>query len=132
MDGLVAIVWNLITETNGVPETVWAAVQEHIRTDPGILLDAWDELADMGSAARPHVKEQVTQARQLVDDVLHAVGDAAGDRARDAGPVARGLVVLMAREIVAYKQGRRATARPSRIPSAPRVPRRGRRPVRGG
>jgi hypothetical protein len=59
MDGLVAIVWNLITETNGAPEAVWAAVCEHIRTAPGILLDAWDELADLGSDARPPVKEHV-------------------------------------------------------------------------
>jgi hypothetical protein len=121
MDGLAVIVWNLITETNGAPEAVWAAVREHIRTDPGILLDAWDELTDLGAEARPHVKEQVTQAQQLVTDVLHAIGDAAGDRRRDLGPVARGLVVLMAREIVAYKQGRRATSRAAR---------RGRRPGR--
>jgi hypothetical protein len=121
MDGLAAIVWNLITETNGAPEAVWAAMREHIRTDPGILLDAWDELTDLGAEARPHVREQVTQAQQLVTDVLHAIGDAAGDRRRDLGPVARGLVVLMAREIVAYKQGRRATSRAAR---------RGRRPGR--
>ena len=121
MDGLAAIVWNLITETNGAPEAVWAAVREHIRTDPGILLDAWDELTDLGADARPHVKDQVAQAQQLVTDVLHAIGDAAGDRRRDLGPVARGLVVLMAREIVAYKQGRRATSRAAR---------RGRRPGR--
>lgn len=120
MDGLAAIVWNLITETNGARGAVWAAVQEHIRTDPGILLDAWDELTDLGSDARPHLKEEVTQARQLVSDVLHAIGGAAGDRGRDRDPVARGLVVLMAREIVAYKQGRRATAG-----------RRGQRPGRG-
>jgi hypothetical protein len=131
MDGLAAIVWNLITETNGAPEAVWAAVREHIRTDPGILLDAWDELTDLGSDARPHVKEQVTQAQQLVNDVLHAIGDAAGDRRRDQSPVARGLVVLMAREIVAYKQGRKATARAPRVASRPRVARRGRRPGRG-
>jgi len=113
MDGLVAIVWNLIMETNGAPDAVWAAVREHIRTDPAILLDAWDELVDLGSDARPHVTEQVTQARQLVNDVLRAIGDAAGDRGRDLSAVARGLVVLMAREIVAYKQGRKATrARP--------------------
>jgi len=121
MDGLAAIVWNLITETNGAPEAVWAAVREHIRTDPGILLDAWDELTDLGADARPHVKDQVAQAQQLVTDVLHAIGDAAGDRRRDLGPVARGLVVLMAREIVAYKQGRKATSRAAR---------RGRRPGR--
>jgi len=126
MEGLAGIVWNLITETNGAPEAVWAAVREHIRTDPGILLDAWDELADLGAEARPHVKEQVAQAQQLVDDVLHAIGHAAGDRRRDLGPVARGLVVLMAREIVAYKQERKAR------PSAPRPrgARRGRPPGR--
>jgi len=122
MDGLVAIVWNLITETNGAPEVVWAAVCEHIRTDPGILLDAWDELTDLGSDARLAVKEQVTQARALVNDVLHAIGDAAGDRWHDLGPVAGGLVVLVAREIAEYKRGRRATARAAR---------RSRRPGRG-
>jgi hypothetical protein len=127
MDGLAAIVWNLITETSGAPDVVWAAVREHIRTDPGILLDAWDELSDLGSDARPHVKEQVTQAQQLVDDVLHAIGDSAGDRRRDVGPVARGLVVLMAREIVAYKQGRQA----ARVPPRARAGRRGQRPGRG-
>ncbi len=131
MDGLAAIVWNLITETNGARGAVWAAVREHIRTDPGILLDAWDELADLGSEARPHVTEEVAQARQLVDDVLHAIGGAAGDRGRDQGPVARGLVVLMAREIVAYKQGRRATAGAPRVRSGSRAGRRGRRPGRG-
>jgi hypothetical protein len=131
MDGLVGIVWNLFTETNGAPEAVWAAVREHIRTDPGILLDAWDELTDLGSDARPHGKDQVTQAQRLVNDVLHAIGDAAGDRGRDLGPVARGLVVLMAREIVAYKQGRKATARAPRAPARPRVARRGQRPGRG-
>ena len=132
MDGLVGIVWNLITETNGAREAVWAAVREHIRTDPVILLDAWDELAELGSDARPHVKEQVTQAQQLVTDVLHAIGEAAGDRGRAVSPVARGLVVLLAREIVAYKQGRKAAARPSRVPSRRRVARRGGRPSRGG
>jgi hypothetical protein len=91
------------------------------------LLDAWDELTDLGSDARPHVKEQVTQAQQLANDVLHAIGDAAGDRWGDLSPVARGLVVLMVREIVAYKQGRKTTARASR----PRVARRGQRPGRG-
>ncbi len=131
MDGLAAIVWNLITETNGARDAVWAAVREHIRTDPGILLDAWDELADLGSDARPHVNEEVTQARQLVTDVLHAIGSAAGDRGRDQGPVARGLVVLMAREIVAYKQGRKATARAPRVRSRSRVARRSQRPSRG-
>jgi hypothetical protein len=131
MDGLAAIVWNLITETNGARGAVWAAVREHIRTDPGILLDAWDELADLGSDARPHLKGEVTQARQLVNDVLHAIGGAAGGRGRDLSSVARGLVVLMAREIVAYKQGRKATARAPRVPSRPRVARRGQRPGRG-
>jgi hypothetical protein len=92
------------------------------------LLDAWDELTDLGSDAGPHVKAQVTQARQLVSDMLHATGDAAGDRWRDLSPVARGLVVLMAREIVAYKQGRKATARAPRVSSRPRVARRGQRP----
>lgn len=113
MDGLVAIVGNLITETNGAPEAVWAAVREHIRTDPGILLDAWDDLTDLGSDARPYAKEQATQARQLVNDVLHAIGDAAGDRWRDLSPVARGLVVLMAREIAEHKR-ERSTARAAR------------------
>jgi hypothetical protein len=128
MDGLAGIVWNLITETSGTPEAVWAAVREHIRTDPGILLDAWDELADLGADARPHVKERLAQAEQLVEDVLHAIGDAAGDRRRHLSPVARGLVVLMAREIAAYKQERRA--RPSAAP--PRKARRGRPPGRAG
>ena len=130
MDGLAAIVWNLITETSGAREAVWAAVREHIRTDPGILLDAWDELADLGLDARPHVTEEVTQARQLVNDVLHAIGGAAGGRGRDLSSVARGLVVLMAREIVAYKQGRKAAARAPRVSSRPRVARRGQRPGR--
>jgi len=129
MDGLAGIVWNLVTETNGAPGAVWAAVREHLRTDPGILLDAWEELADLGLDARPHDKEQVTQARQLVDDVLHAVGDAAGDRGGDPAPVARGLVVLVEREIVAYRQGRKATRGAA---SRPRTARRGgRRPGRG-
>ncbi len=114
MDGLVRIVWNLVTETNGVSEVVWTAVREHIRTDPGILLDAWDELADLGLDARPHGKAQVTQARQLVNDVLHAIGDAAGDRGRDLSAVARGLVVLMAREVAEYERRRRATSRAAR------------------
>jgi hypothetical protein len=65
------------------------------------LLDTWDDLTDPGSDARPHVKEQVTQARQRVNDVLHAIGDAAGDRWRDVNLAARGLVVLMERGIVA-------------------------------
>lgn len=128
MDGLVTIVCNLITETNGAPEAVWAAMQDHIRTDPGILLDAWDEVTDLGSAARPHVKEQVTQAQQLANDVLHAIGDAAGNRRRDVDSVARGLVVLVAREIVAYKQGRQAAGR---VPSRRPMGRRDRRPGRG-
>lgn len=123
MDGLAAIVWNLITETSGAPSAVWAAVQEHIRTDPAILLDAWDELADLGVDANPHAKAQLAQARQLVSDVLHAIGDAAGDRRRDLGPVARGLVVLVAREIAAYKQERKAGPPGPR----PRGARRGRR-----
>jgi hypothetical protein len=95
------------------------------------LLDAWDELRDVGSDARPHGTEQVTQAQQLVNDVLHAIGDAAGDRGRDLSLVVRGLVVLMAREIVAYKQGRKAAVRAPRVPSRPRVARRGQRPGRG-
>jgi len=128
---LAAIVWNLITETNGARGAVWAAVREHIRTDPGILLDAWDDLTDLGSDAKPHVTEQLAQARELVNDVLHAIGDAAGGRGRDLSAVARGLVVLVAREIVAYKQGRQATARARRVPSRPRVARRGQRPGRG-
>jgi hypothetical protein len=110
MDGLAAIVWNLITETSGAPGAVWAAVQEHIRTDPAILLDAWDEVADLGVDANPHAKAQLAQARQLVSDVLHAIGGAAGDRGRDLGAVARGLVVLTAREIAEYRRGRRAAA----------------------
>jgi hypothetical protein len=110
MDGLAAIVWNLITETSGAPGAVWAAVQEHIRTDPAILLDAWDELADLGVDANPHAKAQLAQARQLVSDVLHAIGDAAGERRGDLGPVARGLVVLTAREIAEYRRGRGAAA----------------------
>jgi hypothetical protein len=122
MDGLVAIVWNLVTETSADPQAVWAALREHIRTDPGILLDAWDGLAELGSDARPHVTEQVTQARQLVDDVLHAIGDAAGDRRLGAAAVAGGLVVLMAREIAEHRQGRKGR---------PRAARRGRRPGRG-
>ena len=51
-DGLVATVWNLITETNGAPEAVWAAGREHIRTDPGMLLAAWAELTDLWNCAR--------------------------------------------------------------------------------
>jgi hypothetical protein len=113
MDELVAIVRNLITEINGAPEAVWAAVLEHIRTDPAILLDAWDELAELGSDARPPVKGQVTQARQLVNDVVHAIGDAAGEGGRQVGAVARGLVVLTGREIVEYTWERRTTSRPA-------------------
>jgi hypothetical protein len=132
MDGLAAIVWNLITETNGAPAAVWIALREHIRTDPGILLDGWDDLTDLGSDAGWHAKEQIVEARQLVHDVLHAIGDAAGDRGRDLGPVARGLVVLMARQIAAYKQGRKATtARSPHGPARPRMARRGRRKGRG-
>jgi hypothetical protein len=94
------------------------------------LLDAWDELRDLGSDARPHRTEQVTQAQQLVNDVLHAIGAAAGDRGRDLSSVARGLVVLMARETVACKQGRKAPPAP-RVASRQRVARRGQRPGRG-
>ncbi|HSE05735.1 MAG TPA: hypothetical protein VLK35_16420 [Methylomirabilota bacterium] len=128
MDDLVTIVCNLITETNGAREAVWAAMREHIRTDPAILLDAWDGVTDLGSEAGPHGKEQLTQAQQLVNDVLHAIGDAAGHRWRDVNPVARGLVVLVAREIAAYKQGRQAAAR---IPSHPWVGRQRQRPGPG-
>jgi hypothetical protein len=131
MDGLAAIVWNLITETSGAPTAVWAAVQEHIRTDPAILLDAWDELADLGADANPHATAQLAQASRLVADVLRAIGDAVGDRGGERDPVARGLLALVTREIAAYKQGRRTTARPRPGRSRPRAPRRGRRPGRG-
>ena len=127
MDGLVAIVWNLITETNGAPEAVWDAVREHIRTDPGILIDAWDELAGLGAEARPHARDRVEQSRRLVNDVLLAVGDVARDRWRDLSPVARGLVVLVAREILEYRRGRRAGGHPPRVkPVAGRARRPGR------
>jgi hypothetical protein len=114
MDGLAAIVWNLITETSGAQRAVWAAVQEHIRTDPAILLDAWGELADLGAEGTPHAKVPLAQARQLVSDVLRAIGDAIGDRGRELDPVARGLLALVSREVAAYKQGRRTAARPHR------------------
>lgn len=130
MDGLVAIVWNLITETNGAPEPVWDAVREHVRTDPGILIDAWDELAGLGAEARPHARERVEQARRLVNDVLLAVGDVARDRWRDLSPVARGLVVLVAREILEYRRGRRAAGRPPRVSPVTERARRPRRPGR--
>jgi hypothetical protein len=130
MDGLVAIVWNLITETNGAPEAVWDAVREHVRTDPGILIDAWDELVGLGAEARPHAKERVEQSRRLVNDVLLAVGDVARDRWRDLSPVARGLVVLVAREILEYRRGRRAAGRPPRVSPVTRSARRPRRPGR--
>jgi hypothetical protein len=127
MDGLVAIVWNLITETNGAPQAVWDAVQEHVRTDPGSVIDAWDEHAGLGAEARPHARDRVEQSRRLVNDVLLAVGDVARDRWRDLSPVARGLVVLVAREILEYRRGRRAGGRPPRVkPVAGRARRPGR------
>lgn len=128
MDGMAAIVWNLITETSGAPEAVWDAVREHVRTDPGILIDAWDELADLGAEARPHATERVEEARRLVNEVLLAVGDVARDRWRDLSPVARGLVVLVAREIVEYRRGRRADAGSPRVKPAAGAARRARRP----
>ena len=113
MDELVGIVRNLITEVNGAPEAVWAAVLEHIRTDPAILLDAWSELGELGAAVSPHVRGQVTQARQLVADLLHALGEAAGERGREVSAVARGLVLVTRREIVEYTWERRTTPRPA-------------------
>jgi len=130
MEGLAGIVWNLITETSGAPDAVWPAIRQHVRTDPLILLDAWDELADLGTDAAPHT-EQAVQARQLVAEVLHAIGDAAGARGRNLDAVAAGLVALVAREIAAYRQERKVTGRPRRRPTSPRAAHRGRRPGRG-
>jgi hypothetical protein len=113
MDELVAIVRNLITEVNGAPEAVWAAVLEHIRTDPAILLDGWNELAELGAAVSPLARGQVAQARQLVSDVLHALGAAADERGPEASAVARGLVIITRREIVEYTWERRTTPRPA-------------------
>ena len=42
MDGLAAIVTDLITETDGSPEAGRVPGREHIRTDPGLLIDGRD------------------------------------------------------------------------------------------
>ena len=65
-----------------------------------------------------------------VNDVLLAVGDVARDRWRDLSPVARGLVVLVAREILEYRRGRRAVGRPPRVSPVTGRARRPRRPGR--
>ena len=96
-----------VRQLNGVPDDVLTALENQVRLHHELLLDAWDEMRDRGTAVRRVTDREYERARQLVNEVLQAEGEGVATLWRDQNPVARGLIEMIAQEVTAYHEEQR-------------------------
>ena len=93
---------------NGAPNDVLAALENQVRLRHELLLDAWPEMRNRGTAVTDVTDRESARARQLVDEVLQAEGAEAATLWRAQNPVARALIEMIVQEVAAYHKAPRA------------------------
>jgi len=94
-------------QLNGVPNDVLTALEKQVRLHHELLLDAWDEMRDRGTAVGHVTDREYELARQLVNEVLQAEGERGATLWRGQNPVARALIEMIAQEVVAHHEEQR-------------------------
>jgi hypothetical protein len=89
-------------QLNGSPDNVLSTLENQVRLHHELLLGAWDEMRDRGSAVSHVTDRDYDRARQLVNEVPQAEGEEAATRGRDQDAVARALIEMIAQELAAY------------------------------
>ena len=97
---LEGIVRAVVIGAEGRADPGMKVLAAELRTHPNLLLEALKELSDLGSESRPRAPEAVEWARGLVNEVLRTFGFR--DGGPNLGPVAQGIVDLLARETDNY------------------------------
>jgi DNA-binding MurR/RpiR family transcriptional regulator len=93
-----------VRQLSGVPNDVLSTVENQVRLHHELLLDAWDEMRDRGTAVSHVTDREYERARQRVNEVLQAEGEEAATRCRDLNTVARALIEMIAQEVAAYHE----------------------------
>ena len=93
-----------VRQLNGVPNDVLTTLENQIRLHHELLLDAWDEMRDRGTAVSRVTDREYERARQLVDEVPQAKGEEVATLWRDQNPVAQALIEMIAQEVAAYHE----------------------------
>jgi hypothetical protein len=93
-----------VRQLDGVPNDVLTTLENQVRLYHELLLDAWDEMRDRGTAVSHVTDREYKRARQLVNDVLQAAGEEVATLWRDQDPVARALIEMIAQEVAAYHE----------------------------
>lgn len=101
-----------VRQLNGVPNDVLSTLENQVRLHCELLLEAWDEMRDRGTAVSHVSDREYERARQLVSEVLQAEGEEAATFWRDQNPVSRALIEMIAQEVAAYLE------EPRRSPSS--------------
>jgi transposase InsO family protein len=96
-----------VRQLNGVPNDVLTALEKQVRLHHELLLDAWDEMRDRGTAVSHVTDREYELARQLVNEVLQAEVKRVATLWRDQNPVAQGLIEMIAQEVVAHHEEQR-------------------------
>jgi hypothetical protein len=96
-----------VRQLNGVPNDVLTALEKQVRLHHELLLDAWDEMRDRGTAVSRVSDGEYELARQLVNEVLQAEVKRVATLWRDQNPVAQGLIEMIAQEVVAHHEEQR-------------------------
>jgi hypothetical protein len=106
MTRLEADVRAMVLGAGGDPGPIKTVFAANLRTTPFSLFSAWDKLARLGAEDRHRIPADVEWARDLVNEVLQALGMGSDGRWRNLLPVARGIVDLIAGEIQSYRRQR--------------------------
>jgi len=93
-----------VRQLNGVPDDVLTTLENQVRLHHELLLDAWDEMRDRGTAVSHVTDLEYERARQLVNEVLQAEGEEVATLWLDQNPVARALIEMIAQEVAAYHE----------------------------
>jgi len=96
-----------VRQLNGVPNDVLAELENQVRLRHELLLDAWDEMRDRGTAVSRVTDREYERARQLVNEILQAEGERVATLWRDQNPIARGLIEMNVQDATAYHEEQR-------------------------
>jgi hypothetical protein len=93
----------MVTRAEGDPKPVKTVLAAELRASRLLLLGAWEGLAQLGARRRDRVPAEVEWAHGIVKEILLRLG-IKDERWRTLGPVAQGLVDMIARQVEAYHQ----------------------------
>lgn len=88
-----------VRQINGAPHDVLSTLENRVRLDHELLLDAWDEMRSRGAAVIHVTDREYERARQLVNEILPAEGAEAVTLRRAQDPIARAVIEMIAQEV---------------------------------